>query len=362
MIPGILSRHLAAAYLKAFFGALSVLTLIFLVVEFVDRSRDYTGDGWHYWAALLYANKALSVGYMLAPAAMLLACGVVVATLRRRGEYTAIRALAIGPWKTLLPIALCGALLCGALALAGEFIVGPAEIRVDAINATHFSRGGTWRQFYGEKTWLRGKRFFYHLRSGDPDLGFGEVTLYEISPNDFRLRQRIDAERMESLGGHRWRLLNGAIRDFDGEGDALTLTPFDEREIELTEPPDAFRIRKGYPEQMRFHELREQIARRQNVGLDTKRYELALNNKFASPLSGLPGLLLIFALTVRSSRRGRISATLAEAFFIIVLQWGMLVVFKAVAFADLLSPALSAWTPNLLLLGVSIAALRRYVR
>lgn len=356
----ILSRHLAAAYLKAFFGSLGVLTLIFLVVEFVDRSRDYAGDDWQLWAAILYLNKAVSVGYMLAPAAMLLAGGITISTLRRRGEYTAIRALAIGPWKTLLPIALCGLFLCAGLVAVGEFVVGPAEMRVDEINATHFRRSGTWRQFYGDKTWLRGKRLFYHLRSGTPDVGFSNVTLYDIS-EDFRLRQRIDAKRMESLGGKRWRLLDGAVRDY-GEGDALTLTPFEAREIELEEPPDAFRIRKGYPEQMRFRQLREQIARRQNVGLVTERYELAMHNKFASPLSGLPGLLLIFALSVRSSRRGRMASTLAEGFFIIVLQWGMLVIFKAAAFADYLSPAISAWTPNILLSVLAFCALRRFVR
>ena len=356
----ILSRHLAAAYLKAFFGSLGVLTLIFLVVEFVDRSRDYTGENWQLWAALLYLNKAISVGYMLAPAAILLAGGITVSSLRRCGEYTAIRALAIGPWRTLLPIALCGLFLCAGLVLAGEFIVGPAEMRVDEINATHFRRAGTWRQFYGDKTWLRGKRLFYHLRAGNPDIGFSDVTLYDISEG-FELRQRIDARRMESLGGHRWRLIDGAIRDY-GDGETLTLTAFDAREIELEEPPDAFRIRKGYPEQMRFSQLREQIERRQNVGLVTERYELAMHNKFASPLSGLPGLFLIFALTVRPSRRGRMSSTLAEGFVIIVLQWSMLVIFKAAAFADYLSPALSAWTPNLLLTALAACALRRFVR
>ena len=109
------------------------------------------------------------------------------------------------------------------------------------------------------------------------------------------------------------RLAGEVSRDY-GDGETLTLTAFDSREIELDEPPDAFRIRKGYPEQMRFSQLREQIERRQNVGLVTERYELAMHNKFASPLSGLPGLFLIFALTVRPSRRGRMSSTLAEGF------------------------------------------------
>ncbi len=356
----ILSRHITASYLKAFAGTLGVLTLIFLVVEFVDRSRDYTGDNWQYWAALLYANKALSVGYMLAPAAMLLACGITVASLRRRGEYTAIRALAIGPWRVLMPLALSGLFVCVGLILAGEYVVGPADMRVDEINAAHFRRAGSWRLFFGDKTWLRGKRNFYHLRSGNPDDGFQNVTLYSVG-SGFRLLQRIDANLMRSTGGHTWKLTDGAVREYSENGE-LSYRPFAEMDVTLEESAESFRIRKGYPEQMRFGELREQIARRQTVGLVTERYELALHNKLASPFSGFPGLLLIFALSTRAGRRGRMSSTLAEGFFIIVLQWGLLVIFKAAAFAGYLSPGASAWTPNILLAVLSVIALRRFVR
>lgn len=357
----ILSRHITLNYLKLFFGTLGVLTLIFLVVEFVDRSRDYTGDNWQYWVTILYANKALSVGYLLAPAAMLLAAGLTVSAMNRRGEFIAIRALAIGPWRVLRPLAICGAFLCLSLIAAGEYIVGPAEIRVDEINAQHFRRAGTWRLFYGDKAWLRGKRHFYHLRGGSPDEGFKNVTIYDID-REFHLNQRIDAELMENPeGGHEWTLSNGAVRDYAGDG-SLTYTPFEKKMITLEEDAKSFRIRKGYPEQMRFSQLREQIALREQVGLVTERYKLALHNKVAAPFSGFPGLLLMFALATLSGRKSRMSSTLAEGFFIIVLQWGLLVVFKATAFAGFLPPAAASWTPDILLALLAAVALRKCVR
>jgi lipopolysaccharide export system permease protein len=355
----ILWRYLALEYLKAFVGALFGVTAIYIVVDFVDRARIYSGPGWQAAAAVLYGYKTIAIGYQLAPAALLLAAGIALSGLRRRGEYTALRALAIGPSSVILPVAAMGVLLACGLILADEFVVGRASMRVDEIAAHRFKFYGDYRTFFGGNRWFHGKSRIYHLRRGDWDRGFEEVTLFQLS-SDFRLAQRIDARRMESAGGTTWKLLDGTRRDLSGL--SARVERFDELTLGLDEAPASFRVVRGRPEQMPLLEVNRQIAIRTEVGLPSDRYRLALHNKLAYPLGGLPGAMLACALALRPGRRGTLTTALAEGFLLIVAFWALLVVCKAAALAGGVSPAWAAWLPDLLFSAVAFGALKVLAR
>ena len=101
-----LFRHLAWRALAAFVGSLSAVVALFLVVDFAENASAFKGEGW-VWAALeLYANRAAVVVYQTAPAAMLLAAAVTASGLRKTREYTALRALGLGPWRVAAPVIL----------------------------------------------------------------------------------------------------------------------------------------------------------------------------------------------------------------------------------------------------------------
>lgn len=354
----ILWRYLALEYVKAFVAALFGVTAIYLVVDFVDRAKSYTGEGWQRAVLELYAHKAVMIGHQLAPAALLMAAGITIAGFRRRGEYTAMRALAVSPIGALMPIAACCLALCGGLVLADEFAVGKSNRRVDEISTGRFKTWGDWRMFFSPTRWFRGKEFIYHLREGDASSGFRDVTLYTTT-EDFRLAVRIDAKEMRPLpekSEHAWLLIDGVRRELDGKG---AFERFGERELMLSEPQSAFQIAKGRPEQLRWAELREQIERRAEVGLPADRYLLALHNKLAYPLMGLPAAILAALLALRQSRKGYLTEALAEGFVVIVGLWAMMVCFKAAALAGYLSPIAAAWAPVGLLGGLSLVGLRR---
>jgi lipopolysaccharide export system permease protein len=355
----ILWRYVALEYLKAFAASLVAVTAIYLVVDFVDRARIYSGPGWQAAAATLYGYKTLTVGYQLAPAALLLAAGVALAGVRRRGEYVALRALAMGPWSLYLPVAATGLLIASGLVLADELVIGRAGRHVDEISAHRFRVYGDWRTYFGRNPWFHGNRYIYHLRSSDGDAAFNDVTLFALS-EDFRLSQRIDARRMTSAGGKSWTLVDGAARELSGM--EARVETFGERTLQLDEDPEAFRIAQGRPEQMPFSEVRRQISLRSKVGLPSQVYQLALHNKLAYPLGGIPGAMLSGALCLRPGRRGYLTAALAEGFFLIVVFWAVLVMCKAAVIAGGLSPALAAWIPSALFGGAAALAIKVMAR
>ncbi len=194
--------YVLRTYLRFALGILMGLVVIFVVVDFVDRAKSYTGPGWVEAAAKLYGYKALVSVQQLGPAALLLAAGMAVSALRKQGEVTAIRALTFGPSALYVPILVCSLTACLGLVAFDELVAARAGRRVDEIITQRFNRGGDWRFFYTPKQWFRrGDRIFF-LRSGSAQEGFRDVSIFTVS-KEFELRQRRCA-RWRARAGNCW--------------------------------------------------------------------------------------------------------------------------------------------------------------
>ena len=85
LMRGLLLRHVLRRYLVLVGAVLAGLLVVFLVADFVDRARAYTGPNWVRDVVELYGWKAVVATHQLAPAALLLASATLVSLLRRRG-------------------------------------------------------------------------------------------------------------------------------------------------------------------------------------------------------------------------------------------------------------------------------------
>jgi lipopolysaccharide export system permease protein len=348
-----LLRYVIRTYLQFFVGILAAVLAIFLVADFVDRGRNYTGEGWIGAALELYFNKALVAAHQLGPAAMLLAAGATVSSLRKRGEVTAMRALTFGPTALYLPIGLCAAVLGLGLVAFDESVVVRAGRRIDEINTQRFNRWGDWRFYYTPKQWFRrGERVFY-LRGGDAEGGFEDATVLTLT-DDFRLSRRLDAARMRPLEGTQWELTGVVERTFTPEG-ATQLRSAQQEVVDLGVAGRAFRIRPGRPEQMRVPQLRQQLVARKEVGLPTALFKLALHNRFAYGFAALPAALLAVGLALRPGRRGHLTVAMVEGLVVVMVLWGMMVVGRTLATNQHLPAWLAAWAPSLVLTIASVA-------
>jgi lipopolysaccharide export system permease protein len=349
--------YVLRAYVKSVVGILAAVLTVFLVVDFVDRARAYTGEGWVWDVLRLYGNKALVATQQLGPAALLLAAGATVSTLRKRGEVTALRALTFGPAALYVPIGFCAVAACLGLIAFDETLVVRASRRVDEISTQRFNRWGDWRLYYTPKQWFRRGEHVFFLRAGSAEDGFRDVAILTITPS-FQLSRRVDAEAMYPLAGTRWKLTGVVERSFlpDGRTQVQTL---DEVEYELGVPASSFRIRPGRPEQMRSSELREQIVARAEVGLASRQYELTLHNRFAYPMAGFPAALLAVGLALRPNRRGHLTAAIVEGLLIAMAMWGLMVVCRTLVMTERLAPMVAAWLPAVVL---SMAAAVLYLR
>jgi lipopolysaccharide export system permease protein len=224
-----------------------------------------------------------------------------------------------------------------------EGLVVKASQRIDQISTQRFNRWGDWSLYFLPQKWFRrGDRVFY-LREGHADRGFEDVTILKLTP-DFRLAERLDAQRMVSAGGTRWILSGVAARTFSGPK-KTDLKVFEREEYDFGATAQDFRIAPGRPEQMKLRELQEQVRARHLLGLPSNQYALAIHNRFAYPLAALPATLLTVGLALRPGRKGHVTAALLEGLLIATSLWGMMVVFRTLALAERLAPVAAAWAP-----------------
>ena len=344
-------RYVLVTYATLFAGIFAAMLAIYLVVDFVDRAKIYLAGGWSWDVLVLYGYKAQLVAQQLGPAVLLLASGVAVSTLRKRGELTALSALTFGPAALYVPIGLAALVLAMGLMGFDEALVVKAGQRVDELHTERFDTWGDWRFYHLPKQWFRhGDRIFY-LRSGSAGEGFEDVTILRVSAR-FDLLERLDAQRMTHVEGTRWHLLDLLQRRFDGQG-GIEKTRSEEATLDLGVRREALQIVSGRPEQMRLPELRAQIQRRREVGLSTARFDLTLHNRFAYPLAGVPAALLAVGLALRPGRRGHLTTALVEGLGVSLCLWVLMVVARTLALNGQLAAGVAAWTP---VLALSIAA------
>lgn len=357
----ILFRYVARRTLAALLGALAGVVAIFLAVDFVDNAAAFTGPGWVPAVLELYVNKAAVVVRQVAPAAMILGAGISVSTFRRTREYTAMRAVGLGPWRLAVPVIAVTFLSGAALLVVHDLWGVEAAQRAEEIQALRFGRGGDKRRFEAArepKRWFRGKdgRRVYHLRGMLPEGGFARVTVLEVS-NEFQLARRIDADRMRPDGGG-WILEDVEDRTFLPDG-KVRFERSASRRYDFPEPPEAFAVVPGRPTQMRWETLLRQIGIRRRLGLPVADFQLERYNRLAYPFAGVPGAMLALALALRKNRKGHIAAALVESVGVSLLFWGTQGVTWAMGLSGRAEPWVAAWAPNVLFLVLGAIAVRR---
>lgn len=354
-VLGLLDRLLARELLRLFLATLLGVLALYLLIDYADRSHTFVGKDWLRSAAELYANKAAMVTYQVAPGAAIIAVGLLVALLARRGELDAVFALGVSPLRIALPVTVVALALGVGLFALGESVVIGANARAESIDVKRFGRWGDFTRYHPGASWVRGQRGrVFHL-GGLRDGGFEPATILEIGP-PFRLVRRIDARRLEPAGPGRWRLLDAVEwRYGPGASPALPGGELRERRAdvlieELPERLEELSLRTGRPQQLPWRQLREQAARRMTLGQPVREYDLALAERAAQPIQVVPAALASLGLSLRRRRDGRrrpLAAAIALGLALSLLLWAVATAARASALQGALPPSLAAFSSAL---------------
>lgn len=351
----LIDRYLIREYLLFLGLGVLVGTVLFIVVELLhslDRFLRVKPPLFlilqHF--ALHWPNEL----YKGLPLIVLIATVFLFLSLTRQHELDALKAAGVSLYRMSLPIlatALCisiGAVIFQEAALPE--INAKAEevdrVKIRGHLPRHLQRQG--------QIWFRSSdtRFFRMALLDPREKSIDGLLVLDIDPN-FHLVQRLEA-RKAIWTPEGWQLTDGVVRHIEGTG-AVRSEAFESRQATFDEHIDDFTQVQKPPDTMSFTELRAYMTRLQESGHQVGKYAVQLYSKLAFPLVHLIMALVAIPFALASPRSGGRAVAIGVAIVISVGYWMVHSLALAFAQADLLPPALAAWTANIVFAGLGAA-------
>jgi LPS export ABC transporter permease LptG len=292
--------------------------------------------------------------YQFAPVAVLAAVLVVFGVMAKNNEVTAFKACGISVYRLAAPVLIGGLLLSCGLFAFDYYWLPTADRRQDQLYS-EIKNKAPQTYLRADHKWVYGlhDRVYYYKYFLPAERAMTGVNVYEIDPVHFRLTKHISAEKARwepSL--NKWVFENGWSRGFKGDKvGAFDPFPGAARTFdELEEKPDYFMKEKTQPLQMNFYELQAEIADLKQSGFDfdtTVALQVQLQKKFSAPLFALILAIVSVPFAFKGGNRGAM-AGVGISFLIFIAYWGLDQFFEQVGNLNQLSPAVAAWSPDVM--------------
>ncbi len=349
----LLNRYILSRYLRIFALALAAFSGLYLLVHFFEKVDNLIGHQASLPIYFIYfASKVPLIIVQVAPLGILLSSFLTIGGLARTSELTALWAGGVSLTRIALPLLGAAGVLSLLLLLINETLVPASTRTANRVWETDVY-GRPAVVFKRDSLWIREGGKVIHVRLAHPDEDLLEgLQIFRFDEN-FRLLERIEAERARYREGA-WVAEEGTRRLFSPGGDMLASHPFDQTSLPLEKPPEEFKIAERDSEEFNFRELGEMASRLQAEGYDPSRYLVDMHARLALPFAGLIMGFLGIPFALQKGRGGNIALgvalTVAVGFSYHILHAVVLAMGKA----GLLPPRLAAWIPNLLFLLIGV--------
>ena len=290
------------------------------------------------------------------PLIVLVATVFLFVSLTRQRELDALKAAGMSLYRACAPILVIAFLISvGALVFqetALPLIAAKAE-EVDRVKIRGFPPRHLQQQ--GQMWFRSSDRRFLKIGLLDPVArSLDGLIVLDLSP-DFRLIGRLDVRRAQWVSDG-WEMWEGIARHI-GASQQVQSRSFDHRVMELPEHIDDFIRVQKLPDAMSFRELRAYVAKLRDGGHQVGTYLVQLYSKLSFPLVHLIMALVAIPFALATPRSGGRAVGIGVAIVVAVAYWMVHSVALAFARADLLPPALAAWSANIIFTGLGTALL-----
>ncbi len=346
-----LESYVLGHTMVAVLGALSIISSIIVLVDFVELSRS-VGVRADVGAAQilgLTVLKSPSVILLLLPFAFLFGTLAAFVGLNRRSELIAMRAAGVSAWRFIFPAA-------GAAFVIGTLTVIALNPLASSLNAQFERNRDAMMSNYlvvaPTDIWLRqgDKRTQMVIRARGRDSVNGAVRLSGVSlfvstvgpRGDLEFSRRIEADEARLVDGN-WKL-TGAREASPG----ASSVKYDSLVIPSTLDARAALEKFASPTAIPFWGLPRMIAQTEQAGFSATAYRLRFQQLLATPILFAAMSVLAAAFSLRLMRLGGLTAlagsgtALGFVFFFFNSFCG------ALGKADVIAPFAAAWAPPIL--------------
>lgn len=355
---GLLERYILTRTLAGVGGALLVISLLILLLTFVELSRTVGVRSKEASVATVFGLSLLqspSIILVLTPFGFLFGVLAVFANLNRKSELTAMRAAGVSAWRFIAPAAVAAA----AFGVLHVVALNPAAAYLNAEFQKlerRLMEGYTTEA--PKAVWLRqGDRYSQVIIRASGSEGPGIRLLdptffvYQMdSEHAPRFARRIDARRAELTRGE-WKLTD--VRE-GVAGNPSVITP--SLTLPSTLNPRTAMERFVSVEAVPFWVLPSLIKRTEQAGFSATAYRLRFDSLLAIPLLFAAMALLAASFSLRLMRLGGVGRLAGAGVALGFVFFFFSELSLSLGRAELVPPLLAAWAPPVvaLLSGITL--------
>jgi len=343
---GLLDRSLLRALLLNFAFALATMVCIFLIFTLFEMLRYMNGGRWSLLSRYLFFLIPMA-GVSIAPISMLVAVLITYALLARRSEAVAWWAAGQSVYRMALPCLLCAVLVSGGVWLCQEHILPEANRRQEMLRAQ--IRGGAAQVVTSiGQHWLAlpssSNIFTYSYNSRTETLE--TPTVFEFDDENVHVRRIITGGQGVWLGPDKLEFEQARV--FELPRPSAGWRKVGTLQLTAPMPHDLFKPLLSKPLELNTNALSAYIKTlKLQRGVDVRSFEVALAERWVTPLAPLVMALLGLPLALAVGRHTALAA-LSAAVTVGLAFWGSVSGFQQLSQYQLLPPPVAAWVPLLL--------------
>lgn len=347
--PNTLDRYVLREFLKILFAIIASVVVLQLVMDYSDTAGDIaeTQPG---LATVLsyYRYYALASLDRTIPISILMGTLICFGVLSRNNEVTAMKATGVSLYRLALPIVVVASLFAGVSYLLLEYVLPYSNEKVVTLRA-QIKGKEVQRSFTpDQRQWIfgKGRYLFNFLDYNRASRTLSEVQVFEFDPVSFKLTRRIYAAEAR-FDGTGWLFVDGWIRSFRADGNAL-YAPIDTPvRLHYPERPEYFDSELKKANQMTFAELDQHIADLETSGYSASQLRVELYNKTSWPFVCVVMAVIALPFAFRIGKRGALYGV-GIALLVAFVYYMFFSVFTKFGEVGNLPALLSSWAANVL--------------
>ena len=342
----ILTRSILALFFRLLGLCLGAFSLIFLIIEFLDKIRRFSKANVDLaTSAFYFLNKLPEIISQVIPFGVLLATILTLGILARNNELTAMRSSGISLHFISRPL-LAAALLLSVLTFVSNELILPITVQnIRNIEESRLKRNEYGAVFRQQNIWFRDGSLVMRAQMFDPGTQtLKGVTLWE--KNGDLPQKRVEAEEGILAQGV-WQFKRASVWDFH-DGAQADVSPKPSLVIPLRLTLEDLKKVADYTSNMGYFELRRYARKLKKAGYDVTRYLADMHARAALPFSACVMVLLGMPFAVRSGRSVSAALGIGQSLAIGFAYFVMNALLISLGHNGILPPLVAAWAANVI--------------
>lgn len=356
----LIDKYLVKSFLGTFFFALIALSMIFVIVDLMEKLDKFIDGGADFYAvAEYYLYFFPEIIKLMTPIAVLLATLFSVGRFSTNNEITAMKSGGISLYQIMMPYVFVSLIISFGHLYFNGWIVPRAETQKILIEQKYLNKSsGASRLvniFFRDTPYRNILMRYYDAKAQSGSNVAIETYSSQIHP---RLLKRFEAGKIKwDDKNNKWIAYNVLSRDYSNK-DKVIVQRFDSTKIVMSLSHSQIVKLKMSTKEMTFDEFKIYIDLLEKGGKDVRKQMIEYHGNYAFPFANL--IVVLFGVPFASVRRKggiaiQITAALVVAFFYIIFTK----VSQPIGYYADINPILTGWMANILFFLSSLVVLWR---